>query len=123
VASDQTLDVVRAYHGAWTCKNFEEAAHFLSPALIVEVPNNDYPSKDTFAAALRGFGGMVRNVNVLAAMCSDDEAMLLYDLDAEQLGWLRVVEHFTVAEGLITRLRQIHDTAPVRASGLASSGA
>jgi hypothetical protein len=123
VTSDQTLDIVRAYHGAWTRKNFDEAAQFLSPALIVEVPINDYPSKDTFTAALRGFGGMVRNVNVLAEMSSGDEAMLLYDLDAEQLGSLRVVEHFTVAEGMVTKLRQIHDTAPVRAAGLASSGA
>jgi hypothetical protein len=56
-------------------------------------------------------------------MSSGDEAMLLYDLDAELLGSLRVVEHFTVAEGMITRLRQIHDTAPVRASGLAASEA
>jgi hypothetical protein len=42
---------------------------------------------------------MVRNVNVLAEMSSGDEAMLLYDLDTELLGSLRVVEHFTVAEG------------------------
>jgi hypothetical protein len=41
--------------------------------------------------------------------------MLLYDMQVEQIWPLRVVEHFTVAEGKITRLRQIHDTAPVRA--------
>jgi hypothetical protein len=123
VTSDQTLEVVRAYHGAWTRKNFDEAARFLAPALIVEVPINDYPSKETFAAALRGFGNMVRRVDVLAEMSSDNEAMLLYDLDVEQLGPLRVVEHFTVTQGMIARLRQIHDTAPVRAAGLASSEA
>lgn len=66
---------------------------------------------------------MVRHVNVLAKMSSGDEAMLLCDLDAEPLGSLGVVEQFTVAEGVIARLRQIHDTAPVRAAGLASSGA
>ncbi|MGH2869941.1 MAG: hypothetical protein ACRDNK_20530 [Solirubrobacteraceae bacterium] len=47
------------------------------------------------------------------------KAMLLYDMQVEQLGQLRVVEHFTIADGKIIRLRQIHDTAPVRAAGLA----
>jgi hypothetical protein len=45
--------------------------------------------------------------------------MLLYDLDAEPLGTLRIAEHFTVAGGKITRIRQVHDTAAVRAAGLA----
>lgn len=48
---------------------------------------------------------MVRHVNVLAKMSSGDEAMLLCDLDAEPLGSLGVVEQFTVAEGVIARLR------------------
>jgi hypothetical protein len=47
------------------------------------------------------------------------EEMLLYDLDAERVGTLRVAEHFTVADGKITRIRQIHDTAAIRAAGLA----
>jgi hypothetical protein len=34
---------------------------------------------------------------------------------------MRVVEHFTVHDGKITRLRQVHDTAGVRAAGLAGS--
>lgn len=33
---------------------------------------------------------------------------------------LRIVEHFTIREGRIVRLRQVHDTAAIRAAGLAS---
>jgi hypothetical protein len=51
-------------------------------------------------------------------MGHDNEAMLLYDMQADGLGQLRVAEHFTVADGKIVKLRQIHDTAPVRAAGL-----
>ena len=61
---------------------------------------------------------MVTRVDLLAAMSADNEAMLLYDLDAERLGTLRVAEHFTVEDGKITRIRQVHDTAAVRAAGL-----
>jgi uncharacterized protein YndB with AHSA1/START domain len=43
-----------------------------------------------------------------------DEAMLLYDMDVEGIGNLRVVEHFTVRNGRIVRLRQVHDTEPIR---------
>jgi len=46
--------------------------------------------------------------------------MLLYDLAAGPVGTLRVAEHFTVADGKIVRIRQIHDTVPVRAAGLGS---
>jgi ketosteroid isomerase-like protein len=34
---------------------------------------------------------------------------------------MRVVEHFTVADGRIVRLRQIHDTAGLREAGFAPS--
>jgi hypothetical protein len=34
---------------------------------------------------------------------------------------MRVAEHFTVAEEKITRIRQIHDTAAIRAAGFAKS--
>jgi hypothetical protein len=33
------------------------------------------------------------------------------------IGPLRVAEHFTVEQGLITRIRQVHDTASLRAAG------
>jgi SnoaL-like protein len=121
MTADPTLDTVRAYHQAWTSKNFDAAIKLLSPQLHVEVPMNDYPTKDSFAQALTGFGSIVTNVELLSEMSLGNEAMLLYDLDAEQLGTLRVAEHFTINDGTITRLRQIHDTAPVRAAGFAPS--
>lgn len=114
-----TAAIVRAYHDAWTEKNFGEATALLADSLTVEVPVNEYPTAESFAAALQGFGAMVTRVDLLATMSDGDEAMLLYDLTAEPVGKLRVAEHFTVADGRIVRIRQIHDTAPVRAAGLA----
>lgn len=112
---DQALNVARRYHEGWTTRNYALAIDLLAEDVIVEVPINDYPTKNSFADALRGFGNLVGNSELLAAMSDNDEAMLLYDLRVEQLGTLRVVEHFTVTDGRITRLRQIHDTAPIRA--------
>src|SRR5262249_57475218 len=100
-----TAAITRAYHDAWTARDFAGAAALLAPTLAVEVPVNDYPTAESFAAALESFGSMVTRVDLLAAMSAGDEAMLLYDLDVERLGTLRVAEHFTVGDGKITRIR------------------
>jgi hypothetical protein len=120
VPTDTALDAARCYHEAWTSRNYEQAAAPLAATLTVEVPINDFPSKESFARALRSFGDLVTRVDLLAEMSTANEAMLLYELAPEQLGTLRVAEHFTLENGKIVRLGQAHDTAPVRARLAAS---
>jgi hypothetical protein len=117
--TDEAGGVARAYHRAWTSKDFDTAIRLLAPSLKVEVPINDYPTMQAFAEALVGFASMVRSVDLLAEFAQGAEAMLLYDMDVARLGKLRVAEHFTVARGKITRIRQVHDTAAIRAAGFA----
>ena len=117
--TENTLAVVRAYHRGWSSRAFDDAIRLLSPTLVVETPVNEYPTTESFANALVGFGGMTRRVSLLAEFANGDEAMLLYDMDVDRLGTLRVAEHFTVQDGRIARIRQIHDTAAVRAAGFA----
>src|SRR5262249_21128147 len=113
---EETRSIVRAYHKAWTSGDFETAVALLDRDLEVEVPINEYPTKGSFADALRGFGPLVIKLELLSELAEGDEAMLLYDMDVEGLGGMRVAEHFTVRDGRIRRLRQIHDTAAVRAA-------
>jgi len=117
MTAENPRSVVRTYHESWTSKNFDQAIALLSPTLKVEVPINHYPTSESFAEALIGFGSIVTNVELLSEMSDGDEAMLLYDMEVSQLGMLRIAEHFTVADGKITRIRQIHDTAALRAAG------
>jgi ketosteroid isomerase-like protein len=118
MSSPEALSVARRYHQGWSSRNYEQSIDLLAPTLKVEVPINDYPTAESFAQAIRGFGEMVTGIELLSEMGHDNEAMLLYDMQADGLGQLRVAEHFTVANGKIVRLRQIHDTAAVRAAGL-----
>lgn len=115
------LEVTRVYHNAWTNKSFAKAISLLAPDLKVEVPVNHYPTLESFAQALTGFGGMVRRVFILSEFTQGNEAMLLYDMEIDQLGTMRIAEHFTVVDGKITRIRQIHDTAALRAAGFVRS--
>ena len=48
---------------------------------------------------------------MLAEFASGDDALLLYDLQTEPFGTLRVAEQLTVADGRIRRIRHVHDTA------------
>jgi ketosteroid isomerase-like protein len=114
----ETKHVVRRYHEGWSNRRFEDAIALLAEELRVEVPINDYPTRQSFAQALIAFGRAVESVELLSELASDDEAMLLYDMNVTGLGALRVVEHFTVKNGRIVRLRQIHDTAAIRAAGM-----
>ncbi|MCU1281610.1 MAG: hypothetical protein JWM53_5156 [bacterium] len=118
-AGDDALSVVRSYHEGWTTKHFDAATGLLAPDLKVEVPINDYPTPESFAKALAGFGALVKKVELLGEFLKGDEVMLLYDMDVDIVGAMRIAEHFTVRNGRITRIRQIHDTAAVRAAGFA----
>jgi hypothetical protein len=114
--------VVHAYYDAWSSKDYPGAAALLDEALKVEGPLNEYSSAQSFVPALEGFVSAVSAAKVVAAMSGHDEAMMLYDLQVEGLGPLRVVEHYTVADGKITRIRQILDTAAVEAAGMSHPG-
>jgi len=113
----EALSVADAYHQHWTSRRFTEAVALLSPNIDIEVPINAYPTRESFGEALRQFGSLAERVTLLSALAGENEAMLLYDMTVQGLGALRVAEHFTVHQGIITRLRQIHDTAPIRAAG------
>lgn len=112
--TQQTLSLVRAYHRAWTSREFGMAAELLADPLEVEVPINTYPTKLSFVNAVTSFGSMVESVDLLCEMANGTEAMQLYDLQVADLGPIRIAEHFTVSDGRITRVRQIHDTAIFR---------
>jgi len=118
-ASTDTHDVVKAYHDHWTSGRYREAVALLAEDLKVEVPINSYPDRLSFAGALEGFGSMVEHVDLLGEFSAAGDAMLLYDMEVRGIGTMRIAEHFTVADGKIARLRQIHDTAPIRQAGLA----
>jgi limonene-1,2-epoxide hydrolase len=117
MTTNAALEVVRDYHRAWTARDFQAARRQLADDLRVEVPINEYRDADEFHEALTGFGRLVSNVDLIAEFGSGSEAMLLYDMTVDSLGTMRIAEHFTVEGGRIARLRQIHDTADLRAAG------
>lgn len=118
MSDSPALSVARAYHLAWTGGRFEEAAGYLAENLTVEVPINSYPTKASFIQAVRFTREMVSGIEVLSELGGDGEALVLYDM-ALPFGIMRVAEHFSVSDGRINRIRQIHDTHALRAAAAA----
>ena len=113
------LAVVRNYHRAWSTGEMETAGRYLSDELTIEVPINSCPTKDAFLRAVKKTREMTSSLQLLAEFGNEGDALLLYDMTLP-FGVMRVAEHFTVTDGRITRIRQIHDTAAIRAApGLA----
>ena len=120
MSAEETLEVARSYHRAWTTtKDFDAAAKLLSEDLQTDLPVNAYAGKREFVEAISGFGGLVSRVEMLSECASPGEAVLVYDLEMAPLGVLRIAEQYTVVNGEITFIRQVHDTATMRAAGFA----
>ena len=109
--------IVADYHHGWVAGDADRITGLLSPDVVVEVPVNAYPTREAFVAAVIAFSNMVTRVTMLDRFVNESTALHLYDMDVKGLGPLRVAEHFTVEGGAITRIRQIHDTHPVRLAG------
>jgi len=118
-SDDGALTVARAYHRAWTGGDFDEASRYLAEGLETDVPINTYRSKAEWLQAVQGTGQATSSVRLLAEFGTRDEALLLYDMRLDPIGDLRVAEHFVVADGRIVKIRQVHDTAALRAAGFA----
>jgi hypothetical protein len=115
------LATARRYHGAWWGSDFDTAAGCLATDLQIEVPINAYSTGAAFIQAVRQTRDMASTLEMVCELGSPTDAVLIYDMTLP-IGVLRVVEHFTVSDGHITRIRQIHDTAALRAAGLGEQG-
>ncbi|WP_330175968.1 nuclear transport factor 2 family protein [Streptomyces sp. NBC_01498] len=120
MTDEQTWDLVRRYHEAWTTtKDFAAASRLLAENLETDLPVNAYADKREFVEAIRSFGENVSSVRLLSACTGPGDALMVYDLVLDPIGTLRIAEQFKVAEGRITFIRQVHDTATMRAAGFA----
>ncbi|MEZ0113735.1 hypothetical protein ABH920_007769 [Catenulispora sp. EB89] len=117
MTDEAVLDVVRRYHEAWTTtKNFDAAAQLLADSLTTDLPVSVFADKREFVEAISKFGERVSSVQLLSACAGPGEAVMVYDLVLDPLGPLRIAEQFTVVDGQITFIRQVHDTAAMRAA-------
>lgn len=116
MSSPSPIEVARSYFRAWTTHDVVQLDPLVADRVEIEVPMNSYATKQAFLDAVATTARMTSSVTLLAEFGTADDALLLYDMTLP-FGLLRVAEHFTVAGGTIHRIRQVHDTAALRAAG------
>ncbi|NUS44291.1 MAG: hypothetical protein HOQ24_11460 [Mycobacteriaceae bacterium] len=112
-ASDP-LSTARAFHQAWTSRDYRTARRQLDGLCWIEEPFHKYDSPYEFMTTVILFGDTTYCVELLAEFADDTEAMLLYDITMVDVGILRIADFFTVSAGRIIRLVRVHDTAILR---------
>jgi hypothetical protein len=114
----KALNIARNYHNSWANKNFEKAGNYLAENLKVIVPINNYPTKQSFLDAVKYTVGMVKSIELLSDFSNENEAIVLYDMTLNNLGKLRIAEHFVIENDKIIQICQIHDTVLFRNTNL-----
>jgi len=108
-----TAEMARAFTEAWSSGDIETAASYLADDVTFDGPVNHTQGKQDYLAGLGASARRASNLNILAALGDDDQAMILYELST---GPLRATyaERLTFHEGKIHADRLIFDSYPMR---------
>ena len=109
-----TAEIARAFTQAWTSGDMETAAGYLADDVTFDGPINHSSGKQEYIAGLSAFARRASDLNILAALGDDDQAIIMYELTT---GPLRAIyaERLTIRDGKIQTDRLVFDSYPMRA--------
>jgi hypothetical protein len=108
------VDVAIAFTEAWTSHDMTTAAGYVADDVLFEGPMTQSAGIDGFMEGLTRFAQAVTGLQILAALGTDERAMIMYDLTTGPFGRLRAAEDLVISEGKITRDTLVFDTHPIR---------
>jgi hypothetical protein len=111
------VDVAIAFTEAWTSHDMTTAAGYVADDVVFEGPMTQSTGIDGFMEGLSRFAQVVTGLQILAALGTDERAMIMYDLTTGPFGRLRAAEDLVIYEGKIIRDTLVFDTHPVRMAG------
>jgi SnoaL-like domain len=108
------VDVAIAYTKAWTSHDMTTAAGYVAEDVRFEGPMTQSAGIDAFMDGLSRFAQAVTGLEILAAVGSEERALIMYDLTTSPFGMLRAAEDLVISEGKIARDTLVFDTHAVR---------
>jgi ketosteroid isomerase-like protein len=108
-AERTAVDVVSAYHRAWTSGDVDAAMHLVADDVVCQVPGEETAGKDGWRAYLQGFVPMLTGVSDLTSLSDDDQVALLYSPHTAVTSTAYAAEHFRVRDGLIASIVLVFD--------------
>ena len=95
-----SVDVALAFTKAWTSRDMDAAATFVSDDVVFDGPAT---GAKPYLDGLTRLAGSVRDLAMIAAYGKDDRALIMYDLYTDKDGPLTCVKCLTVQDGKIVR--------------------
>ncbi|WBQ02663.1 nuclear transport factor 2 family protein [Kribbella sp. CA-293567] len=106
------LDVVLAYHQAWTTQDFDRAMTYLAADLVCHAPAGRLEGAEAFRAFMEPFSRILISSRIIGAFGDETAAMLIYDTSTHPVADAPGAEFHTVRDGKIAELRIIFDRLP-----------
>ncbi|MGY4719598.1 nuclear transport factor 2 family protein [Naumannella cuiyingiana] len=103
------LDVVSAYHAAWTSGDLDSAIALVADDVVVHAPGEDVIGKEAYREYLGGFLQIMTGHTPLAAFGDDQQAVLFYFPHTPVTQSAPASERFVVSDGKIKESHLVFD--------------
>ncbi len=124
MTSSPALEVLLAYHRAWTNRDMETAMRYVADDVVVLAPAGRIDGAEGFRGFMEPFSRTVTSYRQVAAFGDQDTAVIMYDTDTVPVVDAPGAEVVKVVDGRISWMRIIFDRAPFDAArATATSGA
>jgi hypothetical protein len=108
-----TTEIIAEYYKAMGQRDFEKLAKFLSSDVQFIAPLAKLKGKEAVLESIKRFTSVFKTLNVRAKFGSNNQAMVVYDLDCpEPIGFLSSSALMTFENGLITKIELFYDARP-----------
>ena len=108
-----TAEMIEEYYKAVGNKNFEKVEKQLHPEVQFIAPLAKIKGKEAVLEATKKFTTLFKTLNIRAKFGSNNQAMVVYDLDCpEPIGFISSSALITFENGLIKKIELFYDARP-----------
>lgn len=100
-----------AYYMALAEKNIEKVSKYLHPDVQFTDPQEKLIGREAVLKAAQGFAGIFKNLKIRAPFGSEDQAMIVYEVEIPDITKkLQAASLLSFEEGLISKIELFYDT-------------
>lgn len=105
--------IAEAYYTAMGKKDITSLAKYLHLNIQFQSPLGKMTGKEAVVESAKGFSAIIKSLTIRERFGSEDQAMLVYDLDcSSSVENIRVAALFSFQDGLISKIELFFDPRP-----------
>jgi hypothetical protein len=102
----------KAYYLALKDKNITEVGQYFHSHILLISPLGETVGKEAALKAAQGFSALINNLTIRSAFGTEDEAVVIYDVELAQIGTIKTASYLTFKDGLIVQIELFFDARP-----------